>query len=207
MRAMDVMTTEVISVDPDASVQALAALLSERGISWVPLSMPTIEWWHRQRGRPVAPRRNRDRAAARGSGGAPAIMVARPDRELARGYVKSHGHTVKDIMTRDVAAVSDTTELADLAILLETKRIKRVPLVRDGRLVGIAGRANLVRALATTMSAPGDRRRSWRPRDSTTSSSPSCGERSGWIFRRRTSSCAIGSCISGSPTTSRGRRG
>jgi predicted transcriptional regulator len=50
MRAMDVMTTEVISVDPDASVQALAALLSERGISWVPLSMPTIEWWHRQRG-------------------------------------------------------------------------------------------------------------------------------------------------------------
>jgi CBS domain-containing protein len=57
-------------------------------------------------------------------------------------------------MTRDVAAVGDTTELADLAILLETKRIKRVPLVRDGRLVGIAGRANLVRALATTMSAP-----------------------------------------------------
>src|SRR5271169_6020077 len=37
MRAMDVMTTEVISVDPDTSVQALAALLSERGISGVPV--------------------------------------------------------------------------------------------------------------------------------------------------------------------------
>ena len=76
------------------------------------------------------------------------------DRELARDYVKSHGRTVKDVMTRDVVSVSDTTELADIAILLETKRIKRVPVVRDGKLVGIVSRANLVRALATTKSAP-----------------------------------------------------
>jgi len=76
------------------------------------------------------------------------------DRELARDYVKSHARTVKDVMTRDVVSVSDTTELADIATLLETKRIKRVPVVRDGRLVGIVSRANLVRALATTKSAP-----------------------------------------------------
>jgi CBS domain-containing protein len=36
----------------------------------------------------------------------------------------------------------------DIATLLETKRIKRVPVVRDGKLVGIVSRANLVRALA-----------------------------------------------------------
>jgi signal-transduction protein with cAMP-binding, CBS, and nucleotidyltransferase domain len=41
-----------------------------------------------------------------------------------------------------------TTELADIANLLETKRIKRVPVVTDGKLVGIVSRANLVRALA-----------------------------------------------------------
>ena len=51
-------------------------------------------------------------------------------------------------MTRDVVLVSDTTELADIAHLLETKRIKRVPVVSDGKLVGIVSRANLVRALA-----------------------------------------------------------
>jgi CBS domain-containing protein len=51
-------------------------------------------------------------------------------------------------MTRDVVSVSDTTELADIAQLLETKRIKRVPVVKDGELVGIVSRANLVRALA-----------------------------------------------------------
>jgi CBS-domain-containing membrane protein len=75
------------------------------------------------------------------------------DRELARDYPKSHTRTVKDVMTRDVVSVSDTTELADIANLLETKRIKRVPVVRDGKLVGIVSRANLVRALATTRSA------------------------------------------------------
>jgi predicted transcriptional regulator len=58
-------------------------------------------------------------------------------------------------MTRHVVAVSDTTEIADIANLLETKKIKRVPVVRDGRLVGIISRANLVRPLATAKSAPG----------------------------------------------------
>jgi hypothetical protein len=75
------------------------------------------------------------------------------DREFAGDYVKSHGRAVKDVMTRDVVSVSNTTELADIAILLETKRIKRVPVVRDGKLVGIVSRANLVRALATAKSA------------------------------------------------------
>ena len=51
-------------------------------------------------------------------------------------------------MTSEVISVSDTTELADIANLLETKRIKRVPVVKDGQLVGIVSRANLVRALA-----------------------------------------------------------
>jgi len=55
-------------------------------------------------------------------------------------------------MTRDVISVSDTTELADIATLLETRRIRRVPVVRDGQLVGIISRANLVRALAMTKS-------------------------------------------------------
>jgi CBS domain-containing protein len=52
------------------------------------------------------------------------------DRGLARDYVKSHGLTVKDVMTRDVVPVTDTTELADIANLLETKWIKRVSVVR-----------------------------------------------------------------------------
>src|SRR5260370_15067886 len=51
-------------------------------------------------------------------------------------------------MTSGVPFVGNTTELADIANLLETRRIKREPVVRDGKLVGIVSRANLVRALA-----------------------------------------------------------
>ncbi len=57
-------------------------------------------------------------------------------------------------MTREVISVADTTELADVAMLLETKRIKRVPVLRDGNLVGIVSRANLVRALAVVKNEP-----------------------------------------------------
>ena len=158
MRAVDVMTTEIISVGPDTSVQALAALLSERGISGVPVVdaenrvvgiVSEGDVLHRVE--TGTERRLERRTRGRRSWWLDAVAS---DRELARDYVKSHARTVRDIMTRDVVSISDTAELADIAMLLETKRIKRVPVVRDGKLVGIVSRANLVRALATTTSAP-----------------------------------------------------
>jgi CBS domain-containing protein len=58
---------------------------------------------------------------------------------------------VKDVMTRDVVSVTEQTPVADIAVLLETNRIKRVPVLRGGKLAGIVSRANLVRALAMTI--------------------------------------------------------
>jgi hypothetical protein len=57
-------------------------------------------------------------------------------------------------MTRDVVTVTEATELTEIASLLEHKNIKRVPVMRDGKLFGIIRRANLVRALAATKGAP-----------------------------------------------------
>jgi CBS domain-containing protein len=57
-------------------------------------------------------------------------------------------------MTRDVVTVTEETNLADVATLLETNRVKRVPVIRDGKVVGIISRANLVRALSATMATP-----------------------------------------------------
>jgi len=54
-------------------------------------------------------------------------------------------------MTRDVISVTDTTPVADIAVLLESNRIKRLPVLREGKLAGIVSRANLVRALAMTV--------------------------------------------------------
>ena len=149
MRAMDVMTTNVVTVGPDTTVQEVAKILSEKNISGVPVVdtenrlvgiVSEGDLLHRvETGteRRVQRRRRSWWLDTVGS-----------DEELARDYVKSHGRTARDVMTREVITATDTTELADIANLLETKRIKRVPVIRDGKLVGIVSRANLVRALA-----------------------------------------------------------
>ena len=59
-------------------------------------------------------------------------------------------------MTSPVISVSDTADLAEVAELMETNRIKRVPVLCEGKLVGIISRANLVRALGRDGRAAGD---------------------------------------------------
>ena len=54
-------------------------------------------------------------------------MVASTNK-LAGEYIKSHSGKVKDVMTRDVLSVTEETPVADIAVLLETNRIKRVPV-------------------------------------------------------------------------------
>jgi CBS domain-containing protein len=152
MRAMDVMTTKVITVEPDTSVQDLASLLSERGISGVPVVegdrvigiVSEGDLLHRAETgteRRTQPRRSR-------------WFDDRPREQSARDYIKSHGRTVSDVMTREIIAVADTADLAEVAAVMETNRIKRVPVMRSGKLVGIISRANLVRALAAAKKEP-----------------------------------------------------
>jgi CBS domain-containing protein len=148
MRAMDVMTTSVITVTPDTSVQTLAALLCNHGISGAPVVdaagklvgiVSEGDLIHRAE---TGTARRTERRRSRWLDGVAA------GRDLARDYVKSHGRSVGEIMTAPVITVSETTTLDEVADLLETKRIKRMPVVRDGKVVGIISRANLVRALA-----------------------------------------------------------
>jgi CBS domain-containing protein len=154
MNAKDVMTTEVITVSPETTVQELAKILSEKAISGAPVVdagnrlvglVSEGDLLHR------AETGTERRVQRRRSWWLDSVAA---EEELARDYVKAHGRTVADIMTRDVITVDETTDLADIAMLLEVRRIKRVPVVSGGRLVGIVSRANLVRALATTSSAP-----------------------------------------------------
>jgi CBS domain-containing protein len=151
MRASDVMTLNVITVGPETTVQQLATLLSERGISGAPVvdaagNMIGIvsegDLLHRaELGTEKRDERRRSWWLEHYAAG------------LAQEYVKSHGRTVNDIMTRDVITVTEDTSLADVATLLETGRIKRVPVVREGKIVGIISRSNLVRALGATLAA------------------------------------------------------
>ena len=69
--------------------------------------------------------------------------------QLMAEFIKAHGRKAKDVMTRQVISVSPDTSLQEIADLLEKHGIKRVPVIENGRLVGIVSRANLVQALAT----------------------------------------------------------
>jgi CBS-domain-containing membrane protein len=144
MRAKDVMTSPFVTVGPDATVQEIATLLIERRVSGVPVLdqgervvgivsegdlLRRVEhaderhrsWWLR--------------------------LLSDPATDAAE-YVKTHGRRAADVMTRDVVTVGVDTPLHEIAALLEERRIKRVPVVQDGRLVGIVSRANLLHGLA-----------------------------------------------------------
>ena len=150
MNAEDIMTLKVISVTPETLVGELAALLFAHHISAVPVVdggrlvgivseadllhryeigtdwvLDGDRWWKR---------------------------LFRIDRSPEE-YVRSHARHVRDIMTREVATVAPDTCLAEVATLLEQRRIKRVPVVQEGRLVGIVSRSDLVQALATAKRA------------------------------------------------------
>jgi CBS domain-containing protein len=150
MRAMDVMTSEVITVEQNTSVQTVAKLLAERGIS----AVPVVDRENRVIG--MVSEGDLLHRAETGTEHRRSwwLDMMASTNKLAGDYVKSHSGKVRDVMTRDVISVTETTPVADIAVLLETNRIKRVPVLRDGKLVGIVSRANLVRALGMTINEP-----------------------------------------------------
>ena len=81
------------------------------------------------------------------------IEAVTPGAALAAEFAKSHGKRVEEVMSENVITATEDTSLADIAALLERNRIKRVPILRDGELVGIVSRSNLVQALASNAGA------------------------------------------------------
>jgi CBS domain-containing protein len=150
MKAKDVMTTRVVSVAPDVTVKEIASTLLSHRISAVPVVDPD--------GRLVGIVSEGDLIRRPETGTAPGSRswwadFITPSEDLARRYVKSHGQRARDVMTKSVVTVTEDTPLADVAELLESRHIKRVPVVRNGKLVGIVSRANLVQGLATMRSS------------------------------------------------------
>jgi CBS domain-containing protein len=69
--------------------------------------------------------------------------------QSADDYVRTHGRKVADVMTPTPITITEDTRLDDIVSLMERSRIKRLPVVRQGRVVGIVSRANLLHALAS----------------------------------------------------------
>ncbi|AWM87108.1 CBS domain-containing protein [Microvirga sp. 17 mud 1-3] len=146
LTAADVMTRAVVTVRPETSIHEIAKLLCDHHISGVPV---------------VDDEEQLLGIVSEGDLIGHAQLVGEQRRSwwqtflngptvLAQHYAKSHGRRASDIMTIDVVTVLETTSVADTARALEQHRIKRVPVLRDGRLVGIVTRSNLLQVLATT---------------------------------------------------------
>lgn len=144
MQARDLMTTAVVTVSPETLVREIARLLLGHRIS----AVPVVDTDNRILG--IVSEGDLMRRAEMGTEWHRSwwLSLTADVDELAREYVKSHGRRADDVMTREVVTVAEDTPAGEIASLLESRRIKRVPVVRDGRLVGIVSRADLLRGLA-----------------------------------------------------------
>lgn len=137
MKAKDIMTTTVATVQPEASIKDIAKLLLERRISAVLVVDPDGQLLG------IVSEGDLMRRSETGTERHPSwwlSLVADPE-ERAMTYVRSHGGHASDVMTRDLVSVGPDAALEDVAETLEKHRIKRVPVLRDGELIGIVSAA------------------------------------------------------------------
>ena len=144
MNASDIMVSDVITVKSSSTVEEVAGILLKNRIS----ALPVVD----DAGKLVGMISEGDlirRGDADTGHDRPWWLRLLMGRDvLAAEFVKENSHTVADVMTRGVISVEPGTPVADVATLLERHRIKRVPIVHDGKIVGIVSRANLIQALA-----------------------------------------------------------
>jgi CBS-domain-containing membrane protein len=145
MQASEVMTRRVISVEADASILQAVQLMLQNRISGLPVVdgkgglVGIVTEGDFLRRAEIGTQRKRPRWLE--------ILIG-PGR-LAEEYVHSSSRKVGDVMTADPRTIGEDTPLEDAVQLMEKHRIKRLPVVRDGRLVGIVSRANVMHALVS----------------------------------------------------------
>jgi CBS domain-containing protein len=151
MNAMDVMVRNVVTVKPDDDVAHVIKLLTEHDISALPVVdnggtvIGVISEADLIRREEIGTEKHRPWW----------LEALTPASILAEEFAKSHGRRVAEIMSANIVSASEDTPLEEIAALLEKHRIKRVPILRDGKLVGIVSQSNLVQALASSQPQPG----------------------------------------------------
>lgn len=144
MKASDVMTTKVISIRPDATLTEMIKLMLDHRIS----GLPVVD----KDGKLVGVVTEGDclRRAETGTEVKRSFWrdMLTGSETLANEYIRSHGRKVSEVMTRDPISVSPDTDLSEVIHMMEKNRIKRVPVVKDGAVVGILSRANLLQTLS-----------------------------------------------------------
>jgi CBS domain-containing protein len=145
MRAHQIMTRPVFTVLPEATILEAANLMLRRHISGLPVVdaagklVGIISEGDFIRRGEIGTQRRRSRFLR---------LILGPG-QAATDFVHEHGCKISEIMTRDPVTVTEDASLETIVTLMEKNRLKRLPVIRDGRVVGIVTRANLLQTVAS----------------------------------------------------------
>ena len=144
MQVKDIMTSPVVSIEPDTGIVQAVRIMLQRHISGLPVVdkdgrlVGVVTEGDLLRRAETGTERKRPRWLE---------FLLGPGR-LAEEYTRAHGRKVSEIMTADPVTATEDTPLEEIVKLMEKRRIKRVPIMRGETVVGIVSRANLLHALA-----------------------------------------------------------
>jgi CBS domain-containing protein len=145
MRAKDIMTTQVVTVRPDATVRDVALLLADKGITSAPVVdhgevvgiVSEGDLFHVQ---DVDTNGQRRRSS---------WYKLFEDQKVAADFdAKARATHARDVMTRNVVTVSEHTPLAEVADTLVANNVKQLLVMREAKLLGVVSRTDIVRTLA-----------------------------------------------------------
>lgn len=157
MNVGDIMTENVISIRPSDRIDDAMRLMLENHISGLPVIddaghlVGVVSEGDLLRRTETGTLRHRPRWIE---------ILLSPSRS-ADEYVRSHGRRVDEVMTPNVVTVAESASIAALVDAMERYGIKRVPVIRGAKVVGIVTRANVMHAVAAlqnagSASSPGD---------------------------------------------------
>lgn len=144
MRAHQIMTRPVFTVLPESTILEAANLMLERRISGLPVVdaagklVGIVSEGDFIRRSEIGSQRKRSRFLK---------FILGPGQS-AIDFVHEHGRKISEIMTHEPVTISEDTPIESIVTLMEKNRLKRLPVIRDDRVVGIVSRANLLQAVA-----------------------------------------------------------
>jgi CBS domain-containing protein len=145
MRAHQIMTRPVYSVLPEATIVEAANIMLQRHISGLPVVdaagklVGIVSEGDFIRRSEIGTQRKRSRW----------LKFLLGMGEAATDFVHEHGRKISDVMTRDPLTITEDTPLEEIVTSMETNGVKRLPVMRGDKLVGIVSRANLLQAVAS----------------------------------------------------------
>jgi len=145
MRAHQIMTKPVITVSPETTIVEAANIMLQKHVSGLPVVdsggelVGIVSEGDFIRRSEIGTQRKRGRWLR---------FILGPGRSAA-DFVQEHGRRVAEVMTKDPLTITEDTAMAEIVELMEKNNVKRLPVVHDGKLVGIVSRANLLQAVAS----------------------------------------------------------